>query len=57
MLESRIEEVNGDIRKGNENLKTMEIKAAACKHIRDLKVAAPASTAKWVQSKDGGISG
>ena len=56
-LETRIEEVNGDIRKGNDELKTMEIKAAACKHIRDLKVAAKTSTGKKLQSKTGDAAG
>ena len=56
-LETRIEEVNGDIQKGNDELKTMEIKAAACKHIRDLKVATPASTGKKLQLKTGDAAG
>ena len=56
-LETRTEEVNVDIQKGNDELKTMEIKAAACKHIRDLKVAAPASIGKKLQLKTGDSAG
>ena len=40
MAETRITEINGDIQKAADELKTFESKAAKLKHIRDIKVGA-----------------